>query len=688
MEIKKGIADDFAKAGSLARARSVQTEILMFVLPIVVIGLVIMSAVIFKYVATSFDEQITRNQTETVSETTDVISEWLDARMLETRIEANNVTARSMSAEAMNLETRYRYEEMKEDYPGVYDSVSWGPFDGSGDLHGWASSGAKEMHNQDKAWYKETMTGAHDTWMSSPVVSQATGKIIFNSISLVKDDTGKNVGMILAAINIDALQEVVQKLKVGENSYSLMIAKDGTYIVNPDESKIMKQKISEEQNTGLRELGEKMTSGETGTFTFKNDEGKDMIAFYSTVDASGWGVAVVDYEDEVFAPVGNTLKIMIGISLLILILITVGVILTVNRIMRPLAAMMDEMHLMATGDFRNRPNRVAADNELGELAAAMRDMRGSMAETITKVSESSETLAASAEELNASTDQSAQASNQVANSIVKVAEGTNEQLRAVDATKQAVHELSTMVKSASQDASAAANHGREAADIARDSGKTLDEAIEQIRHIEATTAQSAETVTSLGERSKKIGEIVGTISGIAEQTNLLALNAAIEAARAGEHGRGFAVVADEVRKLAESSQEAAQQIAGLITATTKETQEAVDGMQQGSEEVKVGAQKILTMDESFRRIIEIVEEVSGQVQNISEVVASMDAGAQAIVHHVDTISQESSKAAEEAESVSAATEEQTASVQEIANASHSLAKMATELQQNVQKFKL
>ena len=245
-----------------------------------------------------------------------------------------------------------------------------------------------------------------------------------------------------------------------------------------------------------------------------------------------------------------------------------------------------------------------------------------------------------------------------------------------------------MVQSASNDASAAANHGREAADIARGSGKTLDEALEQIRHIETTTSQSAETVTSLGERSKKIGEIVGTISGIAEQTNLLALNAAIEAARAGEHGRGFAVVADEVRKLAESSQQAAQEISDLITVTTKETQDAVDGMQQGSEEVKVGAQKILAMDESFRKIIEIVEEVSNQVQNISEVIASMDAGTKAIVHHVDTISVESSKAAEEAESVSAATEEQTASVQEIANASHSLAEMAAELQANVQKFKL
>ena len=413
-----------------------------------------------------------------------------------------------------------------------------------------------------------------------------------------------------------------------------------------------------------------------------------MIAFYGTVDASGWGIAVVDDEDEVFAPVNNTLKIMIGISLLILLLIAAGVVLTVNRILRPLAEMMNEMHLMAGGDFRNRPNRVMSDNELGQLAAAMRDMRGSMADTITKVSESSETLAASSEELNASTDQSAQASNQVANSIVRVAEGTNEQLRAVDATKQAVHELSTMVKSASEDASTAANHGREAADIARGSGKTLDEALAQIRHIETTTTQSAQTVTSLGERSKKIGEIVGTISGIAEQTNLLALNAAIEAARAGEHGRGFAVVADEVRKLAESSQQAAQEISDLITVTTKETQDAVDGMQQGSEEVKVGAQKILAMDESFRKIIEIVEEVSNQVQGISEVIASMDAGTQAIVHHVDTISQESSKAAEEAESVSAATEEQTASVQEIANASHSLAQMASELQANVQKFKL
>ena len=192
----------------------------------------------------------------------------------------------------------------------------------------------------------------------------------------------------------------------------------------------------------------------------------------------------------------------------------------------------------------------------------------------------------------------------------------------------------------------------------------------------------------MGERSAEIGQIVDTISSISEQTNLLALNAVIEAARAGEHGRGFAVVADEVRKLAESSQAAAQQIADLIQQTRKDTENAVAGMQAGSEEVRVGTQNIISMGESFRRIIEIVENVSDQVQQISAAISGMAANGEEIVSHIRTIGTASRAAAEEAETVSAATEEQSASVQEISNASESLAKMAQELRQEIMKFKL
>jgi methyl-accepting chemotaxis protein len=193
------------KVSGLGRARSVKTEILMYVLPIVIVGLLIMAGVTFRYVGTTFEEQITRDTTQVVSEMSDSINNWLDKRRLETRLAADNFGARNMNVEMLNRNIEYRYTLMEKIYPGTYDSVSWGPFDGSGNLYGWTAGGFKEMHNKDKAWYKETMTSQHESFFSTPVISQASGKVIFNSISLVKSNEGKTVGMILAAVNLEAL---------------------------------------------------------------------------------------------------------------------------------------------------------------------------------------------------------------------------------------------------------------------------------------------------------------------------------------------------------------------------------------------------------------------------------------------------------------------------------------------------
>ncbi len=675
---------------SSTNVRTVKSEILMYVLPIVVIGLVLMAGVIFKYVGSAFEEQLTSSSLRNAQEVSDGVSAWLDARMLETQNAANIPSAKVLkdNPAGMNENNKYRLALMNKIYPGVYDSVSWGPFDGSGVLYGETKAGFKEMHNADKTWYKQTMTGERDSFMSAPVISQATGKIIVNSIALAKDTNGQNVGMVLAAIYVDAVVDKVSNFKLGNDGYSLLVSRSGTYIVNPQEDLIMKKKVSEDEDPAIKELGEKMLSGEAGVYKFTNKNGDDMIAFYNPIKATGWGMATIAYEDELFAPVHNVLKIMIGISLLLILLISGGVILTVNKAMRPLGIMMDEMHMLAGGDFRNRPNRITANNELGLLADAVVEMRQDVSTVLNRVSESSESLAASAEELNATTEQSAQASNQVADSIVNVAQSTSQQLDAVNSTSGAIESLNETIQTVAGQADAAANHGQEAAEIARDGGRTLEQAIDQIKRIEQSTLESTEVVTALGERSAEIGQIVDTISSISEQTNLLALNAAIEAARAGEHGRGFAVVADEVRKLAESSQEAAHQIAELIQQIRKDTDEAVAGMQAGSEEVRVGTHNIISMGESFRKIIEIVEDVSSQVQGISVSISNMANNGEEIVGHIRTIGTASRTAAEEAETVSAATEEQSASVMEISNASDSLAKMAMELQSEISKFKL
>ena len=668
--------------------KTVKGKILILVLPIVVIGLFILSGVIFKYMGSTFEEQIITSSMTTTTEVGESVSAWLDKRMIETQIAASIPAAKSMNAELLNQNNVNRLAVMDKNYPGIYDSVSWGPFDNSGTLYGYTHSGFKEMHNADKGWYKQTMTGSQDSFMSSPVVSQATGKIIVNSIALIKNASNQPTGMVLAAIYVQAVVDKVQSLKLGEKGYSLMVSKEGVYIVNPNEEAIMKQNILQESDSNLVELGNKMLSGSNGVFSYTSQNGEDMIAFYNPIKSTGWGMATLAYKDELLAPVNNMLKIMTGISLFILVLIFVGILVTVNKVMAPLKIMMNEVHDLAKGDFRNRPAKITSDDELGLLGEALREMRTGVSKVMKSVSESAQSLLSSAESLNTTTEQSALAANQVAQSIVRVAEGANKQLDSVNATSNAIGNLNEIIKTVAADANSAAEESRSASDVAREGGKTLEIAIEQIKAIEKSSKLTTEAVAALGERSKEIGQIVDTISGIAEQTNLLALNAAIEAARAGEHGRGFAVVSDEVRKLAESSREAAQKISELINVTREDTDKAISDMEAGSEEVRVGTENIISMGDALRRIIDIVEKVSSQVQEISLSISSMADNGEQIVSHIRNIEEASKTSAEESETVSAATQQQTASVHEIASASTSLAKMANELQKDVQKFKL
>lgn len=359
-----------------------------------------------------------------------------------------------------------------------------------------------------------------------------------------------------------------------------------------------------------------------------------------------------------------------------------------KNIADPLHIMVNICKELADGDFRDKPRKVVRKDEIGEVADALANMRDSLRGLMKHANISAEQLAASSEELTASADQSAQAAEQVAVSITGVAKGADQQLRAAEHTSIAVEQISASIEQISANANEVAGQASQAEEEANKGNQSVDRAVSQMKSIEQTVVSSAQVVIKLGERSKEIGQIVDTISGIAGQTNLLALNAAIEAARAGEQGRGFAVVAEEVRKLAEQSQDAAKQIASLIGEIQGETEKAVTAMDEGTREVKIGAEVVHESGQVFQNIANKVNHVAIQVKEISQAIEHMAEGSQKIVASVREIDQLSKNASSESQSVSAATEEQSASMEEIASASQALAKLAMDLRSEVGRFKI
>lgn len=412
-------------------------------------------------------------------------------------------------------------------------------------------------------------------------------------------------------------------------------------------------------------------------------------ALAKCMDLSKYSIALsekLNEDNQVSA--AKATQIMFGIVFLCFILLGVSGLYITKTITKPLTMMVTLCGELSAGDFRDKPRKFVRNDEIGQLADSLIDMKSSLRKLMRSVNDSSEQLAASSEELTASADQSAQASNQVAIAITVVATGAEQQAHVATETTTVVEQMSASIEQIAMNASEVAGQSSQAAEKAMVGNKSVDKAVEQMANIEQTVTTSAKVVAQLGERSKEIGQIVDTISGIAGQTNLLALNAAIEAARAGEQGRGFAVVAEEVRKLAEQSQDAAKQIATLIGAIQGDTEKAVVAMNNGTREVKLGAEVVNASGAAFQEIATLVTQVSEQTQEIFNEIEQMASGSQQIVESVKQINELSKRSSGESQTVSAATEEQSASMEEIAASSQALAQLAMNLRNAVSKFQI
>jgi len=377
--------------------------------------------------------------------------------------------------------------------------------------------------------------------------------------------------------------------------------------------------------------------------------------------------------------------ILIVVTLIIAIIM--GFLLS-RSISRPLSAMSTSVKQVAQGNLMLEPISIKNRDEIGKLATDFNTMTDNLKQLIVEVMKNSEQVATTSEDLSASAEQTQSSNNSISTAIKEVAGGAENQVTRASEANRVIHEISKGMTQAARSIQAVSDLTLATNEKATTGQGIVSQTVVQMNEVQHKVQHTSSAMNTLSNKSNQIGQILSLITSVADQTNLLALNAAIEAARAGEHGKGFAVVADEVRKLAEQSGQAAEEIKNVIYEMQTEVENALKSMTDGINAVNEGIVMVSKTGDSFGNIVEMVANVSSQSQEVSAIVEQVNASTQSMVDLIEEIANISVFSAGNTEEVAASVEEQNAIMTKVTSSSEELSSKALALQELVKRFKV
>ncbi|WP_107924706.1 methyl-accepting chemotaxis protein [Lysinibacillus parviboronicapiens] len=392
--------------------------------------------------------------------------------------------------------------------------------------------------------------------------------------------------------------------------------------------------------------------------------------------------------NEVISTSSNNKTIGVIVSILLTIVGILIAISTASQISKPIKIVSQRMKELADGNLRNEPLPITHRDEIGQLMLSANDMSEQLNQTISTIHAVSENVAASSEELAQSSNEVQTGTEQISVTMQELATGTETQASTASDLAETMTTFRRRIQDTTQEGMELKEHSGQVQSLTTTGKDLMVRSTQQMATINEIVLDSVKKVEGLNEQSAEISKLISVIDEISNQTNLLALNAAIEAARAGEHGKGFAVVADEVRKLAEQVQFSVTDISTIVNRIQSETSNVTNSLQLGYEEVKKGTSQLNQTNETFDHISDAVTEMINNITvisgNLNEVVQNSES-INVSIDEIASISQESAAGVEE---TTATVEQTAATMDEISKSANQLADMAEELNIQLQKFKI